>query len=402
MNERHTNLSWWGPPKKFDERKNERKISWLELFYDLVYVAAIAQVTHHLSNHLSWHELLFSFLLFSLIFWSWINGSQYYDLHGSDSIRTRLLTFWQMLGVAAVAITIPGAYEGHHQNFAIAFAIIELLITYLWWSVGIYDRSHRVFNIYYTVNYLIAFALLITSVFFTNGTAMILWVIVLVLNLTPGLIGARTVVTVLKQRGQVFSASATLVERFGLFTIIVLAESILGTVNGLAEVKDKAPSAWIAFILGILISFLLWSIYFDMTSEQETKKGYSYLQWFLILHFPLLMALSVIGACFKILLTGILVGVSNEVRWMFCIAIATILFVVVAITKIMEEDDESRSYIRPVSRLMVVISICILLIPLFSYYIGTNGFLSVIAILLFIPVFIGVRSWVLYRFFDKR
>jgi len=402
MNERHKNLSWWGPPKKFDERKNERKISWLELFYDLVYVAAIAQVTHHLSNHLSWHELLFSFLLFSLIFWSWINGSQYYDLHGSDSIRTRLLTFWQMLGVAAVAITIPDAYEGHHQNFAIAFAIIELLITYLWWSVGIYDRSHRVFNIYYTVNYLIAFALLITSVFFTNGTAMILWVIVLVLNLTPGLIGARTVVTVLKQRGQVFSASATLVERFGLFTIIVLAESILGTVNGIAEVKDKAPSAWIAFILGILISFLLWSIYFDMTSEQETKKGYSYLQWFLILHFPLLMALSVIGACFKILLTGILVGVSNEVRWMFCIAIATILFVVVAITKIMEEDDESRSYIRPVSRLMVVISICILLIPLFSYYIGTNGFLSVIAILLFIPVFIGVRSWVLYRFFDKR
>jgi low temperature requirement protein LtrA len=402
MNERHKNLSWWGPPKKFDERKNERKISWLELFYDLVYVAAIAQVTHHLSNHLSWHELLFSFLLFSLIFLSWINGSQYYDLHGSDSIRTRLLTFWQMLGVAAVAITIPDAYEGHHQNFAIAFAIIELLITYLWWSVGIYDRSHRVFNIYYTVNYLIAFALLITSVFFTNGTAMILWVIVLVLNLTPGLIGARTVVTVLKQRGQVFSASATLVERFGLFTIIVLAESILGTVNGIAEVKDKAPSAWIAFILGILISFLLWSIYFDMTSEQETKKGYSYLQWFLILHFPLLMALSVIGACFKILLTGILVGVSNEVRWMFCIAIATILFVVVAITKIMEEDDESRSYIRPVSRLMVVISICILLIPLFSYYIGTNGFLSVIAILLFIPVFIGVRSWVLYRFFDKR
>jgi len=301
MSERHKNLSWWGPPKKFDERKNERKISWLELFYDLVYVAAIAQITHHLADHLSWHELLYSFLLFSLIFWSWINGSQYYDLHGNDSIRTRLLTFWQMLGVAAVAITIPGAYEGHHQNFAIAFAIIEILITYLWWSVGIYDPSHRVFNIYYTVNYLIAFALLIASVFFTNEMATILWVIVLLLNLTPGLIGARTVVTVLKQRGQVFSASAALVERFGLFTIIVLAESILGTVNGIAEVKDKMPSAWIAFVLGILISFLLWSIYFDMTSEQETKKGYSYLQWFLFLHFPLLMALSVIGACFKIL-----------------------------------------------------------------------------------------------------
>jgi low temperature requirement protein LtrA len=210
------------------------------------------------------------------------------------------------------------------------------------------------------------------------------------------------VVTVLKQRGQVFSASAALVERFGLFTIIVLAESILGTVNGIAGVKDKAPAAWIAFILGILISFLLWSIYFDMTSEQETKKGYGYLQWFLILHFPILMALNVIGACIKILLTDIVVGVNSHVQWIFCIAIAIILLVVVAITKIMEQDDESRSYIRPVSRLMVIISVCVLLIPLFRKYMGTIGFLSTIAIVLLIPVFIGVRSWVLYRFFDKR
>jgi len=402
MSKGFKNLLWWGPPKNFDERKNERKISWLELFYDLVYVAAIAQLTHHLAAHLSWHELAYSFLLFSLIFWSWVNGSQYYDLHGSDSIRTRLMTFWQMLGVAAVAITIPDAYEGHHQSFAIAFAVIQILITYLWFSVGFYDPSHRVFNKFYTINYLASFALLIVSVFVTNKTATILWVIVLLFNLTPGLIGARTVVTVLKQRGQVFSASAAIVERFGLFTIIVLAESILGTVNGIAEVKDKAPAAWIAFILGILISFLLWSIYFDMTSEQETKKGYSYLQWLLFLHFPLLMALGVIGACIKVLLVDITSGTNSNVQWMFCIAIATILLSVTAITYVMEEEEESRSFIGPVSRILIVISAIVLLIPLFKNYMGTIGFLSVISVLLFIPVFIGIRKWVGYKFFDKK
>ena len=99
---------------------------------------------------------------------------------------------------------------------------------------------------------------------------------------------------------------------------------------------------------------------------------------------------------------GIVVGVNSDVQWMFCIAIATILLIVGAITKIMEEDDESRSYIRPVSRLLVIISGCILLIPLFRKYMGTISFLSVIAIILFIPVFIGVRSWVLYKFFDKK
>jgi len=401
MTKKHTNL-WWGPPRNFNERKHERKISWLELFYDLVYVAAIAQLTHHLAEHLSWHELWYSFLLFSLIFWSWVNGSQYYDLHGNDSIRTRIFTFLQMLAVAAAAITIPDAFERHHQGFAIAFAVIQILITYLWWSVGLYDPSHRVFNKYYTFNYLIAFILLIISIFFDHKTATILWMIVLVLNLTPGLTGARTIVKVLKQRGQVFSTSAALVERFGLFTIIVLAESILGTVTAIAEVKDKHPAAWIAFILGILISFLLWSIYFDMTSEQETKQGYSYLQWFIFLHFPLLAAMGVVGACIKILLSDIPDHSHGHVLWMFCIAIATILFMIVGIAAIMKEEEEDRAFIQQVSRLLIITGVIVLFIPLFESYLGTIAFLSVISLILFVPVFIGVRSRVQYKIFGRR
>jgi hypothetical protein len=48
MSDQPKNLWWWSP-KNFDDRKNERKISWLELFYDLVYVAAIGQLMHHLN-----------------------------------------------------------------------------------------------------------------------------------------------------------------------------------------------------------------------------------------------------------------------------------------------------------------------------------------------------------------
>jgi len=401
MANKQTNL-WWGPPRNFDERRNERKISWLELFYDLVYVAAIAQFTHHLATHLDWNDLWYSFLLFSLIFWSWVNGSQYYDLHGNDSVRTRIFTFLQMLAVAAATITINDAFEGHHQAFAIAFACIQVLITYLWWSIGLYDPSHRVFNKFYTFNYILAFILLIVSVFMSYNTATILWIIVLFLNLTPALIGAHTIVTVLKQRGQVFSASEALVERFGLFTIIVLAESILGTVTGIAELKDKSPAAWIAFILGILISFLLWSLYFDMTSEQETKKGYSYLQWLVFLHFPLLMALGVEGASIRVLLSGGSAQPHGHVQWMFCVAIATILFMIVCIAAIMEEEEEDRSYIRPVSRLLVVTGVIVLIVPLFQHYLDTVAFLGIISLILLLPVFTGIRSWVKYKFFSRK
>jgi len=401
MTGRPANL-WWGPPKNFDERKHERKISWLELFYDLVYVAAIAQLTHQIAEHPSWPALGYSFLLFSMVFWSWVNGSQYYDLHGDDSIRTRIFTFFQMLALASVAITIKDAFEGNHQGFAISFAVIQCLITYLWWSVGFYDPSHRVFNKYYTFNYITALILLIVSVFTDHYVATILWLIVLVLNLTPGLTGARTIVRVLKERGQVFSASATLVERFGLFTIIVLAESILGTVTGIAEVKDKNPTAWIAFILGIFISFLLWNIYFDMTSEQETKQGYSYLQRLIFLHYPLLASLSVVGACIKVLLADMRADLHLNVQWMFCVAIATILFATVGIAAIMKEEEEDRSYIRPVSKLLIVTGIIVLLIPFFGHYLNTLFLFSIISLILFVPVFVGIRSWVRYKFFNRR
>ena len=393
---------WWGAPKNFSERKNERKVSWLELFYDLVYVATIGQLTHHIAAHLSWHTLLYSFLLFALVFWSWVNGSQYYDLHGNEGIRTRVLTFWQMLAMAAVAITLSEVFEGHHQAFSISFMMVQCIITYLWWSVGLYDPSHRKFNIFYTINYGVSFLLILVSAFTSIGTATCLWIIVLILNLSPPLTGAKTIVRELKKIGQVFTASATIVERFGLFTIIVITESILSTVTGIAEIHDKQAVTWIAFILGILISFLLWSIYFDMTSEQETKKGYNYLQGFVFLHFPLLGALSVIGASMKILIVNMQQELPLNIQWMFCIALFIVICCVVGVSKLMEEEEEDRAYIRPVSRLLLLAGAAILVIPLFGHHLHTLFFMSIVAAILAIPVIIGIRSWVKYKYYEKK
>jgi low temperature requirement protein LtrA len=397
---KQTNL-WWGPPKKFSDRTNERKISWLELFYDLAYVAVISQLTHHLAERPDWGAVGWIFLLFALMFWSWVNGSQYYDLHGSDGIRTRVFTFWQMLAVSAVAISIPGVFEGHHRPFAIAFLVIQGLITYLWWSVGLYDPSHRVLNFPYSVNYCLAFLFIFFSLFCGPAIAKGLWIAATALDITPGLLGARLIVGVLKERGQVFTASAALVERFGLFTIIILAECILGTVSGITEVKHQQPAAWAAAVLAILIAFLIWSLYFDMTSEQETKEGYGYMLSLIYLHYPLVVSLSIVGACTKVMLLSMGTGVSATVQWMFCVAVATILVTVVGLTRIMREEEEDRAYIQPVSRLLLVIAVMILLVPLLGRYLGTLPFLGLIACLLLFPVLIGIKSWARYKFQDS-
>jgi low temperature requirement protein LtrA len=93
--------TWWGPPKKFDPNFQERRISWLELFYDLVYVIAISRITHHLAMHINFEGFLQYACLFILIFWGWLNGSLYYDIHGSEGLRTRLMTLWQVMIIAA-------------------------------------------------------------------------------------------------------------------------------------------------------------------------------------------------------------------------------------------------------------------------------------------------------------
>jgi len=390
---------WWGAPKNFDDRKKERKVSWLELFYDLVYVAAISQLIHQLTGHLSWNTLGYSFVLFCMIFWSWVNGSQYYDLHGSDSIRTRLLTFWQMLGLAGVAIAIHDAYEGHYQPITLAFIFLQLFMTYLWWSVGFWDPSHRVFSRYYTTNYLIAFMLLVLSLFVPEKYIVLIWIGVLVLNFSPGLIGHHTIVTELKKRGQVFSASLSIVERFGLFTIIVLAESILGTIGGVAEIKDREPMAWLAFALGILVSFLLWSLYFDMTSEQETKNGHHNLQWLIFLHLPLLFGLGVVGACIRLMTEdpSAYAHIHPLVSWTICLAVAIILLMIVSLTRIMKEEEEDRAYIRPVTRILVPEAVLIIFLPLVAGWLNTVVFLFLLVLLLLIPVVLGIYGWIRYK-----
>jgi len=75
---------------------------------------------------------------------------------------------------------------------------------------------------------------------------------------------------------------------------------------------------------------------------------------------------------------------------------------ITGITKIMKEDEEDRSYIRPVSGLLIAAGILILLIPLVGSYLNTLTFLFIIAVILFVPVFIGIRSCMRYKFFSRK
>ena len=91
---------WWRPPRNISDRETERSVTFLELFYDLVYVILIAELAHTLSKHVNLGGVLGFAFLFVIVWIAWVNGTMYHELHGNNDIRTRVFTFLQMLTVA--------------------------------------------------------------------------------------------------------------------------------------------------------------------------------------------------------------------------------------------------------------------------------------------------------------
>jgi low temperature requirement protein LtrA len=88
-------------------------VTFLELFYDLVYVVLIAQLAHALSGNVNLNGIGSFTFLFIIVWVAWVNGSTYHDLHGQNDLRTRIFTFLQMFTVAAMAVFVHNALEDY-------------------------------------------------------------------------------------------------------------------------------------------------------------------------------------------------------------------------------------------------------------------------------------------------
>jgi len=368
--------AWWGPPKKFDRDIKERRISWLELFYDLVYVIAIARITHHLSLHISINGFLEYASLFILIFWGWINGSLYHDLHGNEGLRTRLMTLWQMMIIAALAITIDHPTGKPYFNTTIVLMIMQLYITYMWWSVGIYDKSHRQYNKPYAIVYLLAFAIMGISLLLSPGWVKVLVPLVIICNFSPPFIAQR-----LLQRSSLdLNLTSSMSERLGLFTIIVFGEVVLGVVNGISEMDITGISTWLKFAFALAIVFALWWIFFTMASNRNAKKGFTNATLLELLYIPALISLGLIAASFSSLSHAD--HSLHSLQKVFGYGM-TIFFISIGLMMgLLETPDKIRIIIRPVRVSLFIVALVFLFSPLVITNLDSLYYLLVIIIIL--------------------
>ncbi|MBW4621852.1 MAG: low temperature requirement protein A [Cyanosarcina radialis HA8281-LM2] len=248
--------SLWQPPRlRTADGEEERRATWLELFYDLVFVAAIAEVAHTLGKEIDLLDYLGYVLLFVPIWWSWVGATFYATRFDTDDLGHRLLTLLQMVAIAVLAVNASYGLGKSADGFALSYVAVRVILIGQYLSAGYFVPSARGLVNWYTKGFGIAAAIWLGSIFVPMPAKFGLWILGLMVDFYTPLNAGHLVV-------KIPPSFSHIPERLGLFTIIVLGEAVIAVVRGVTELEWGVLSAAVA-LLGLAIAFTLWWLYFD-------------------------------------------------------------------------------------------------------------------------------------------
>jgi low temperature requirement protein LtrA len=285
---------FWRPPRAHGEVVADRQVSVLELFYDLVYVAVIGQAAHHLAEHVSVRGLAEFAVVFALIWIAWINGSLYLELHGREDGRTRTIVFVQMGILALLAVFTADAADGSGWGFAVVYATYQIVQTGLWYTVWRQDRRDRPEFLGlaggYVVGMGVSVAVIGASALLPAAPRLVVWAGLGVAWIVGIVLAAR------RSRASLgLAPTDSLVERFGLFTIIVLGEVVIGVVDGLSGAERDATTI-VTGMLALSMGFGFWWIYFDLVGGRLPRADRGALANWVMSHLPIALSITAAGA----------------------------------------------------------------------------------------------------------
>ena len=281
------------PPRRHGEVVYTREVSFLELFYDLVYVVLIGRAAHHLAEHVDWRGVGDFVVVFVLIWLAWFNGTFWHELHGREDGQSRSYIFLQMALLALLAVFAGDATGEDGSAFAVTYAILFALFTWQWYLVHrIDDPQYRPTTSRYLVGMLATVIAVAVSAVVDSSVREGIWAVVAV----AWVIGGLVLITRDRNAGFGKGVTRSLVERIGLFTIIVLGEVVVGVVGGISDAEDRTSRTIATGIIGLTIGMGMWWTYFDVLGRRlPGQRGGGLAAW-LYAHLPLTMAIAASGA----------------------------------------------------------------------------------------------------------
>jgi low temperature requirement protein LtrA len=291
---KHGLRAWYGSgPRRHGEPMLGRSVSYIELFYDLVYVVLVGQAAHSLAAHPGWRGTAEFAAVFGLIWIAWINGTLYHELHGREDGRSRTYIFAQMcvLAVLAVFVGYAGSVDG--RAFALTYAVLLVLLTWQWYEVRRRDLpEHRGASTPYIAGLLASIAVMVATAWLPDAARVAVWACIV-----AGWVVLGTYGFVSRNRTlHFFQATDSLIERMALFVIIVLGETVVGVVNGITATEPRDALTITTGVLALCIGFGVWWNYFDIVGVREPAEGRGHLATWFFSHLVQCGAIAAIGA----------------------------------------------------------------------------------------------------------
>lgn len=250
--------------------EDHRAATPLELFYDLIYVVAIASLAAQFHHEISaWHHVGFAILMYFWVFWCiwwpWNTYTWFASGYDTDDAQFRLASFAQMVGVIVIAVGVEPAFK--EQNFLvmmIGYVVMRVPYVLMWLKVAYDDPRSRPVALRYAFGVLLVqLGWTLCILFYSN------WYVFGVLLLLEMLVPYLAETSIDKGRNTNYHFHH-IEERLGLMTIIVLGESILASVYAFRKVVEHYTPGLAMLAAGtLMILFSMWWLYFDDKVGEE-------------------------------------------------------------------------------------------------------------------------------------
>ena len=311
------------PPTAAADRpvETERRSSPIELLWDLVFVFAITQVATLLSRHLNWSGFGHAMLILALIWWAWSAFVWAANAQEDDSTSLRLALLVATAFIFLCGLAIPSALTSEGLLFAVSYAIVRFVHLALYADASRRGNASWSAIVGFAVTVTIGMGLLVIGATVGGTARIVLWACAVAIDYAGPAWLTRE-----RLRGLQRVAVAHFADRYGLFIIICLGESIVAIGLGATSAHRHLSSAEVVLVmLGLLITVGLWWTYFDrfaqiaedsLRTERDpvlaAADGYSYL------HLVLVAGIITFVAGVRLLVPAPHVTPSDAVRLALC------------------------------------------------------------------------------------
>jgi len=298
------------PDERELEQDEEHRVTPLELFFDLVFVFAITQVTSLLADDPTWGGVLRGMLVLTALWWAWTAYAWLTSTMDVDEGGVRLAMLASMGAMLVVALAVPGAFGDDAVLFGAAYLLVRLLHLVLYAIVGRHDPDLVGAVARFAPTAVLGASLLGLAGFLDGDERVAVWLAALAIDYVgPAVIGAG--------RGWRI-APEHFAERHGLIILIALGESIIAI--GVGVGFELVTGVVVAAALGIVVVSALWWLYFDVAAilartrlmqasgvEQArlARDSYSYL------HLPMVAGIVLFALGLKVTLGDVAAGLDT-------------------------------------------------------------------------------------------